>query len=308
MVRRHRCLAGAPAPVHRLSWLPAEIGPSNLVPFSGLRDIADALAVPEDGLLIDIACGRGGPGMWVARQARARLIGVDFSAEAVAQASRRRALFGLQSRASFQVGGLDAPGLGETSADAVMCVDAFQFATDAVAAAGALRRLLRPGGRIVLTSWEAKDRTDASVHERLRRVDLAGSLSAAGFQDVTTQERGDWHAMALELWERALTLDAAGDPALESTRDEAIRSIESHRPDPARHGHRGHAITFVASVGSCPASPTAEALVPGTSQWGFESLAGYACRRSSVVRAPARQVGSRGFDSLRRRRGGLADR
>ena len=52
---------------------------------------------------------------------------------------------------------------------------------------------------------------------------------------------------------------------------------------------------------SCPASPTAEALVPGTSQWGFESLAGYAGRRSSVVRAPARQVGSRGFDSLRRR-------
>ena len=66
------------------------------------------------------------------------------------------------------------------------------------------------------------------MNERLRRVDLAGSLSAAGFQDVTTQEREDWHAMALELWERALTLDAAGDPALESTRDEAIRSIESH--------------------------------------------------------------------------------
>jgi hypothetical protein len=109
-----------------------------------------------------------------------------------------------------------------------MCVDAFQFATDAVAAAGALRRLLRPGGRIVLTSWEAKARADESVPERLRGVDLAGSLSAAGFREVRTQERADWHGLALELWRRAATLEAAGDPALESTRDEALRSIKIH--------------------------------------------------------------------------------
>lgn len=208
--------------------LPPEIGPSNMVPFSGLREIADALAVPEGGLLIDIACGRGGPGMWVARRAQARLIGVDFSAQAVAQACRRRTLFGLESQASFQVGSLDTPGLAGSSADAVMCIDAFQFATDPVAAASEMRRLLRPGGRIVLTSWEAKDRADESVAERLRRTDLAGSLSSAGFQEVTTQEREDWHTVALQLWEHALTLDAAGDPALESTRAEAIRSIDTH--------------------------------------------------------------------------------
>ncbi len=208
--------------------LPPEIGPSNLVPFGGLREIADALAVPEGGLLVDIACGRGGPGMWVARRAQARLIGVDFSAQAVAQASRRRALFGLESRASFQVGSLDSPGLAEGAADAVMCVDAFQFAADPVAAASELRRSLRPGGRIVLTSWEAKDRADESVSERLRRADLAGSLSAGGFREVSMREREDWHAVALQLWEHALTLDVAGDPALESTRAEAIRSVDTH--------------------------------------------------------------------------------
>jgi len=208
--------------------LPPEIGPSNLVPLSGLREIADALALPEGGLLIDIACGRGGPGMWVAQKAQARLIGVDFSAEAVAQASKRRVLFGLESQAAFQVGSIDAPGLAEGSADAVMCIDAFQFADDGVTAASALRRLLRPGGRIVLTSWEAKDRDDESVSERLREADLAGSLSAAGFREVTTREREDWHSVAHQLWEHALTLDAAGDPALESTRAEAVRSVDTH--------------------------------------------------------------------------------
>jgi len=63
--------------------LPPEIGPSNLVPLDGLHEIAAELAVPEGGLLVDIACGRGGPGMWVAKSAQARLIGVDFSPEAV---------------------------------------------------------------------------------------------------------------------------------------------------------------------------------------------------------------------------------
>lgn len=208
--------------------LPPEIGPSNLVPFSGLREIADALAVPEGGLLIDVACGRGGPGMWIAQRAQARLIGVDFSAEAVAQASRRRTLFGLESRATFQVGSLQSPGLTETSADAVMCIDAFQFAADGVEAASRLRQLLRPGGRIVLTSWEAKDRDDESVPERLRQADLAASLSGAGFHEITRRERPDWHIAALRLWEHAVTLDPAGDPALESTRAEAVRSIDIH--------------------------------------------------------------------------------
>jgi ubiquinone/menaquinone biosynthesis C-methylase UbiE len=199
-----------------------------MVPLDGLRELADDLAVPEGGLLIDVACGRGGPGMWVAQRAHARLIGVDFSAEAVAQATTRRALFGLEAQAMFQVGNLEATGLTVDSADAVMCIDAFQFADDGVAAASELRRLLRPGGRIALTSWEARDNADESIPERLRRTDLAGSLSGAGFREVAVVERDDWHALALRLWEDALTLDAAGDPAIKSTQDEGARSIAIH--------------------------------------------------------------------------------
>jgi hypothetical protein len=47
--------------------LPSEIGPSNSVPFAGLNEIRAALAPADGGVLVDIACGRGGPGMWIAR-------------------------------------------------------------------------------------------------------------------------------------------------------------------------------------------------------------------------------------------------
>jgi SAM-dependent methyltransferase len=208
--------------------LPAEISPSNLLPLNGLAAVERALGVPGEGLLVDVACGRGGPGMWVARRSGCRLIGVDFSALAIAQATRRRELFGLQDRARFVVGTIDKTGLDAGIADGLMCVDAFQFAQDGTAAAEGLRRVLRRGGRIVLTSWEVTDRDDESLPARLRSVDLAGSLAAAGFRDIEVTEHTDWHELSRRLWQQSLTLDAAGDPALESTQAEAERSLRDH--------------------------------------------------------------------------------
>jgi SAM-dependent methyltransferase len=208
--------------------LPTEVGPSNLVPLTGLQTVATALALPRDGQLVDLACGRGGPGMWIARDAGAELIGVDFSAEAVEQASLRRVLFGLADRASFVIGTLESTGLAAGGADAAVCVDAFQFADDSAAAAGEIRRILRPGGRVVLTSWEALDPTDESVSERIRKVDLAESLRAAGFSAVRSEERPDWHETARVLWEAALAMEENGDPAVASTRAEAQRSLATH--------------------------------------------------------------------------------
>ena len=208
--------------------LPPEVGPSDLVPFAGLQTIVAALDLPPGGQLVDLACGRGGPGMWIAREAGADVIGVDFSPEAVAQASMRRVLFGLDDRASFVIGTLESTGLSAGGADAAVCVDAFQFADDSAAAAGEIRRILRPGGHVVLTSWEAVDRADELVSERIRAVDLVGSLRVAGFSDIRAEERPDWHETARLLWEAALTLAENGDPAVASTRAEAQRSLETH--------------------------------------------------------------------------------
>lgn len=204
---------------------PPEVDPSNLLPIEGLQAVADALAVTDEGEIADLACGRGGPGMWVARATGARLIGVDFSAEAIRQASERRMLFGLAERATFAVGTLSATGLSAGAVDGVMCIDAFQFASDGQAAAEEFRRILRPGGRVALTTWEPIDHSDERVSERLRRVDLAAVLAAAGFRDVSISQRDDWRQKEHALWLEAAELDPAGDPALESAVEEANRVL-----------------------------------------------------------------------------------
>lgn len=206
---------------------PPEVGPSNVLPFSGLQQIGGLLGVRPGGMLADICCGRGGPGMWLARELGCRLVGVDFSAEAIRQATARRELFELEDSAHFQVGSLDATGLDSGCADAVVCIDAFQFSADGAATAAELRRLVKPGGRLVATTWEGLDRSDESM-ARLNAVDLEGSLRAAGLLDVIIEERPDWHANARQMWAAVVAGGRGEDPAMQSAYDEAVRSLERH--------------------------------------------------------------------------------
>jgi 2-polyprenyl-3-methyl-5-hydroxy-6-metoxy-1,4-benzoquinol methylase len=60
---------------------------SSLLGWQGILDIAQALDLHDGAVLLDLACGRGGYGLEVAAKSGARLIGVDFSAEAIRQAT-----------------------------------------------------------------------------------------------------------------------------------------------------------------------------------------------------------------------------
>jgi hypothetical protein len=107
--------------------LPAELRSTSLLPWAGIAEVADALRLPPGGRLVDLACGRGGYGIEVARRAGARLIGVDFSEVALAQARLSSARMLPEGRAEFRAGTLDATGLPDGAADGLMCVDAVQF-------------------------------------------------------------------------------------------------------------------------------------------------------------------------------------
>lgn len=136
--------------------LPPQIEPFSFVSADLLRHVMHALDLSPGQALADLGCGRGGPGLWLAREVGASLAGVDFSPVAVEQATHRAALFGLAGSAQFIVGDLTRTGLPAASADAAVSIDAFHFAVDPSAAAAEARRVLRPGRRLVLTNWQPK--------------------------------------------------------------------------------------------------------------------------------------------------------
>jgi SAM-dependent methyltransferase len=206
--------------------LPPELRSTSAVTMPALREITSLLSLGPGSVVVDLACGRGGYGLWVARETGARVIGVDFSAVAIEQAAGAVRTFGLDdSRATFQVGALEATGLPDAGADAVMCLDAIQFAADITVAAAEIRRVLRPGGVAVVTCWEPADRAAGVLSPRLQRVDLAAQLGAGGLVDVEVIERADWHAAERGFMEAAAACEPGDDPALQSWHNEGVRVL-----------------------------------------------------------------------------------
>jgi len=212
--------------VHRrVLELPPTVPSGSCLPGDGIAEIAGELRLAAGSVLLDLACGRGGYGLEVAARAGARLIGVDFSAEALRHATDLASRLG--RLAEFRVGELGATGLDDGSVDSVMCLDSVQFADPQYTVYREIRRVLRPGGRVVLTCWEPRSPGDERLGRRLRMVDLGAGLDRAGFADIQVTEHPKWRARERLMWEEAAALDPGDNPALRSFHDEGVRSLET---------------------------------------------------------------------------------
>jgi SAM-dependent methyltransferase len=184
---------------------PEEADPFSFVTLTDLRRIAGELRVGRGQTVVDLACGRGGPGLWVARETGASLIGVDFSEVAIEQAQQRAGQLGLSERARFHVADAAATGLPGATADGVISVDSFWLFPDKVGAAAEVARILHPGGRFVFTTWDF-DLTPMGWPPQVpHHRDL---LRQAGLLLETYEETPDWRRRQVAVYEGILTAEA----------------------------------------------------------------------------------------------------
>jgi ubiquinone/menaquinone biosynthesis C-methylase UbiE len=166
---------------------PSEVEPWGMTTWWTLGQFIGGLRVGPGQHLVDLACGRAGVGLWLARATGAQLTGVDWSPIAVSVATTRAPQFVPAERASFVVGDLAATGLQSGTADGVVCADAVFFATDRVAVFAEMARILRPGGRFVFTADESDDPDrNAAV------PDWAPIIRAGGLSVVSRVEIPHW--------------------------------------------------------------------------------------------------------------------
>jgi SAM-dependent methyltransferase len=199
--------------------LPPEVEPFSFVSTDLLTFVADALAVAPGAHLVDLGCGRGGPGLWLARHTGAHLTGIDWAPAAVEQATARAPLFARADHATFHVADLTATGLPDATADAVVSLDALHFAPDPHAAAAEVTRLLRPASRFVLTGWQPVTTDDPRLAPR-HRHDWPAVLAGAGLHHITVHTRPAWTTLNRRLFDLAL---AAGDPG----DDESLANLQA---------------------------------------------------------------------------------
>ena len=195
---------------------PAELGTFSFVTRTELDRLAVDLKMPRRGVLADLGCGRGGPGLWLAARSGCRLVGVDIADSAVAAGRENASKLGLCDLAEFRVGTFDQTGLAADSVDAVVSIDALLFAPDKGTAVEEMARVLKPCGRLGITTWDyhrqpAGRPPQVSDHRPL--------LQQAGFWVSTYEETPDWLGRQTRI--DLLLLQAIDELAAESGRSPA---------------------------------------------------------------------------------------
>ena len=156
--------------------------------------LLDLLRIHEGDALVDVACGAGGPGLWVAGQTGASLVGVDASRAGLVAARERAGVVGLEHRARFELGTFEQTGLPGESADAVMSIEALQYAPDKRAAMTELFRIMRPGARLGFVCFEVEPAKveGLPVFGVDPIPDYGPLLDAAGFTVEAYEETSGW--------------------------------------------------------------------------------------------------------------------
>lgn len=159
-----------------------------------LRRMAGALNIRPGEVLMDLGCGAGGPALWMVRECQVRCVGIDASSIGLERAPHRAKHLGLAQMITLAVGHFDRLALGTEAADAVMSVDALQYAPDKDAAFAECARVLRTGGRLVFTAFEIDgDRATAFPVFGADPVDdFRPVLQRAGFSIDAYEETIGW--------------------------------------------------------------------------------------------------------------------
>lgn len=115
------------------------------------RRLGEKLGLRAGQRVLDVASGKGESAIFLAQTFGCEVVGVDFGAENVKQASARSEEAKIGHLVSFRQGDAEKIDFPDASFDAVICECAFCTFPDKTAAASEFVRVLKPGGKVGLS-------------------------------------------------------------------------------------------------------------------------------------------------------------
>jgi sarcosine/dimethylglycine N-methyltransferase len=173
--------------------------------------LAEAAAVRPGESVLETACGVGGAARSLARRFGAQVVATNISEGQVELGRQRAHAEGLGDAVRFEVADFQALPFADASFDCYWCQDSWLYADDKEAVVTEAFRVLKPGGRVVVTEFvQAGTLPPDFERELLAAVGTPGfwpgeayeaALDRAGFTGVSSE---DWSQHAVPSWENVL--------------------------------------------------------------------------------------------------------
>ncbi|OQP46029.1 class I SAM-dependent methyltransferase [Niastella populi] len=142
-------------------------------------------------VLLDIGCGRGGPGLKIAEQKKLKLVGIDIVPEAIHEANLLKENFDLSYTAKFEVGGFGNIPMPDDSVDTVISIDAFWMVKNKEEALNEIKRVAKNGAQFLFTTWDILS-------------DESSLMARQGFKVLSMLETENWKTYQMKVYDAIL--------------------------------------------------------------------------------------------------------
>jgi SAM-dependent methyltransferase len=176
--------------IGQFSWLTAD----------EFRGFFSRLDLDANSDVLDVACGSGGPAIFMAQTTGCHVTGIDVNEGGIHTGNQMAEARGMRDRVQFKHADAGKPlPFADASFDAIVCIDAINHLYNRLEVLGEWYRVLRPGGRflftdaVIVTGMLRRDEiiarssamgqfifTPPGVHDHL--------IEAAGFVDLTVED------------------------------------------------------------------------------------------------------------------------
>jgi SAM-dependent methyltransferase len=209
--------------IGQFSWLTAD----------EFRSFFSRLDLDTNSEVLDVACGSGGPALFMAQATGCHVTGIDVNEGGINTGNQMAEARGMRDRVQLKHVDAGKPlPFADASFDAIVCIDAINHLYNRLEVLGEWYRVLRPGGRflftdaVIVTGMLRRDEiiarssamgqfifTPPGVHDHL--------LEAAGFVDLMVEDvtatiasvTRNWHDSRIKHQEDLLKIE--GEAAFE---------------------------------------------------------------------------------------------
>ena len=162
------------------------------------RELARLADLTPGTAVLDLGCALGGPARLLAAEFDCRVTGLDVMEEYIEAAEMLTRMAGLAERVTFRAGNMLEMPFDDESFDAVWSQHTFMNIEDKAHLFGEIRRVLRPGGRLIFYEvmsgghspihYPVQWASDASIDFLVPEEQMIHRIEDAGFEKIHWQD------------------------------------------------------------------------------------------------------------------------